>query len=85
MRAEPGIHFDFASRAQWIPAFAGMTIKSKALRIEGGGFDQLPNFVIPAKAGIQCPSPVEAKDAGSRISLRDCVCRIANANAEGGA
>jgi len=29
--------------------------------------------------------PAKDKDAGSRISLRDCVCRIANANAEGGA
>jgi len=45
-----------------------------------------PIAVIPAKAGIQWLSPLtECKVAGYRISLRDCVCRIVNTNAEGGA
>ena len=45
------------------------------------------HLVIPAKAGTACLSDnvLTQQDVGSRVPLRDCVCRVVNANAEGDA
>jgi len=47
-------------------------------------FDVIPD-AAQRRSGTQCLCAQSHKGAGSRVSLRDWVCRTANASAEGGA